>query len=231
MILAFARRIASAVRHRHAAVPMHAIDHLFVFCDREAPEQRALDACGLAIGGRREHPGQGTANVCYGFADGCLELLWVNDDAGARDPMVKPLGLAERAHWRKTGASPFGICVRPLAAGTPPPFVSWDYRPAWLPKESSIAMGCNSGVIFEPLLFAVDRPFTPLDVPHRLSASSLVRAVVTVRDMAPMSLLREVVVPGLEIRSGDEPLLELSFAPSRGEVVDLRPTLPLVLRC
>lgn len=209
---------------------MHALDHLYVFCERQAPERRGLDAHGLTIGVRREHRGQGTANVCYGFRNAYLELLWLDDDTAARDPHVKPLGLHERSRWRETAASPFGICLRPLAPNTPPPFVPWDYRPAYLPPDTTIAMACNSGVIGEPMLFAVDRPFVPFGVPHRLAARELVQATVTVRDLAPMSLLRDLVVPGLVIREGDEPLLELVFDRPRGEVLDLRPALPVVLR-
>ena len=46
-----------------------------------------------------------------------------------------------------------------------------------------------------------------------------------------MSILREVQVPGLEFRDGDAPLLELTFAPTRGKTIDLRPQLPLLLHC
>ncbi len=209
---------------------MHVLDHLFVFCDRDAPEQKALAAHGMAVGVRRQHRGQGTANACIGFANAYLELLWLDDEAGSRDPHVKPLGLQERSRWRETGASPFGVCVRPTTAGAEPPFVAWDYRPAWLPPGMSLPMACNSGVLGEPLLFAVDRPFVPFGVPHRFAARTLERAVVTVHDMAPMSLLREVRVAGLEIRDGREPAMELWFDGGRGETVDLRPALPLVLR-
>ena len=210
---------------------MHALDHLFVFCDQGAPEQELLAEIGLRVGVRREHVGQGTANACFGFANAYLELLWLQDEAAARDPMVKPLGLQERARWRHTNASPFGICVRPEPPGQEPPFVSWDYQPAYLPKDLPIRMACNSGVIGEPLVFAVDRPFQPLPVAHALASARLVRAVVTVVDLAPMSLLRDVVVPGLSIRSGDAPLMELTFEPARGHRLDLRPRLPLVLHC
>lgn len=209
---------------------MHAIDHVFVFCDRQAPEQSLFTAKGLQIGVRREHPGQGTANVCFGFANAYLELLWLHDEAGARHPMVKPLGLQERARWRETNASPFGICVRPETTGEAPPFVSWDYRPAYLPPDLAIHMACNSGVVGEPLLFAIDRPFQPFGVTHPFAAARLVQATVTVKDLAPMSLLREIAVPGLTIEAGSEPLMELVFEPRRGEVLDLRPQLPLVLR-
>ncbi|MBL9076902.1 MAG: VOC family protein [Planctomycetes bacterium] len=209
---------------------MHAVDHVFVFCRTDAPEQRRLVDLGLCIGVRREHRGQGTANVCFGFADAYLELLWLADDAAARDRHVKPLGLHERARWRETAASPFGVCVRPTPAGAPPPFAAWPYAPAWLPPDLRIDMACNSGVLGEPLLFAIDRPFVPFGVPHRAADRRLREVVLTVPDLAPMSSLREVAVPGLRFVDGPAHALELVFDGARGDRLDLGPDLPVVLR-
>lgn len=207
------------------------VDHVFVWCAAASPELLHLERQGLAAGVRREHRGQGTANACVGFADSYLELLWLADEAAARDPHVRPLGLSERARWRETGASPFGIALRPRGAvGESLPFVAWDYRPAYLPPELVIHMACNSGVLGEPLLFAIDRPFAPFGVPHRLANARLQKTIVTVVDQAPMSLLRDLAVPGLELRDGPEPLLEMEFAGAGALTLDLRPQLPVALR-
>lgn len=208
---------------------MHAVDHVFVFCGRQAPEQQRLVAAGLRPGLRREHGGQGTANVCFGFRDAYLELLWLDDEQAARDPLVKPLGLHERARWRETGASPFGVCLRPTAPGGRPPFPSWPYTPRYLPPGLTIDMACNSGVIGEPMLFAVDRPFVPFAVPHALAGRHLAEVVLTVPDLAPVSSLRELAVPGLRIVDGPAHGCELVFDGARGDRLDLRPDLPLVL--
>jgi hypothetical protein len=207
----------------------HVLDHLFVFCSPGAPELAPLLARGLDIDLRREHPGQGTANVCIGFADGYLELLWLRSEPEARDPHVKPLGLHERARWRETRSSPFGVCVRPDAPGLTPPFASWDYRPKFLPAGMTIDMACNSGVLGEPMLFRLDRPFVPLGGRHALATRKLVRATLTVPNLAPMSMWREVRLPKLVIQDGDEHRLDLEFTDARGEL-DLRPALPLRLR-
>ncbi|MEO6594298.1 MAG: VOC family protein [Planctomycetota bacterium] len=209
---------------------MHVIDHVFVFCSTGAPEQQLLAAKGLRVGVQRQHTGQGTANACFGFGNAYLELLWLASEAESRHAMVKPLGLQERARWQQTNASPFGICVRPVTPGAAPPFVRWDYRPAYLPADLPIQMACNSGVIGEPMLFAIDRPFAPFGVEHSMAKAQLVQTTITVTDLAPMSLLREVEVPGLTIQSGQQPLMELAFENPRGSVLDLRPQLPLVLR-
>lgn len=212
---------------------MPVLDHVFVFCRPDAPEQARLAANGLAVGMRREHPGQGTRNVCFGFADAYLELLWLADEEAARDPIVKPLGLHERSRWREWSASPFGICVRSDAPGEAPPLPTWDYRPPYLPDDVAIRMGCNSGVIGEPLVFQIERPFAPFAVAHALSRARLTAVRVTVPDLAPMSLLRDVRVPGLTIAEGAAPLLELELAgpgATGGRRLDLAPELPLVLR-
>jgi hypothetical protein len=206
----------------------HALDHLFVFCRDGAPELSALQAHGLAADLRRDHQGQGTQNACLGFRNGYLELLWLHDEQAARDPHVKPLGLHERARWRDTAASPFGICVRPDTNGLPPPFPTWDYRPRYLPAGMTIDMACNSGVLGEPLLFRIDRPFVAFGS-HRLASRTLRQATLATPDLAPMSLLRDVAMPGLRLIDGDAHLLELEFDDAR-EQIDLRPALPLRLR-
>ncbi len=207
----------------------HALDHLFVFCRDGAPELAALAAHGLTVDLRRDHPGQGTQNACIGFANGYLELLWLHDEQAARDPHVKPLGLQERARWRETAASPFGICVHPLASGQQPPFPTWDYHPRWLPQGVTLDMACNSGVLGEPLLFRINRPLTAIGGSHRLAKRVLRQATFSIPLLAPMSLLRDVRIDRLQLVDGAQPRLDLEFE-GAAEEIDLQPTLPLRLR-
>lgn len=210
---------------------MHDLDHLFVFCQRGAPERRALLDAGLVVGRERRHAGQGTANACFGFADGYLELLWLEDDVEARDPLVKPLGLHERARWRDSAASPFGVAVRPRSRGGLPPLATWDYRPKFLPEGMTLAMGCNSGVLGEPILFQLDRPFEPLPGSHALSSRRIAAVTVTTPQLAPMSLLRDVRIERLVFADGPEHLMEITLDGEVTRTIDLRPALPLLLRC
>ena len=213
---------------------MASIDHFLVFTRIQAPEQQRLIERGLRVGLRRDHPGQGTSNVCFSFADSYLELLWLGDDKAAHNAMAKPLGLYERMRWTSHRASPFGICVRPDAVGEEPPFASWDYRPEYLPNDIHIAMGCNSGVIGEPILFQIDRAFEPFGEPHALSAFAIDKLIVTTPNLAPMSLLHEVAIDRLEFRAGNEHLMEVTLRQGDcaigGSELDLRPDLPLILR-
>ncbi len=124
--------------------------HVFVFVEPEAPEAKLLDDLGLRESCRRDHPGQGTTNVCYCFDNAYLELLWVTDQAAVTSPLIARTGLAERADWRNTCANPFGIALR---GGSPAPFPMWNYTPPYLPDGISIPVALSSADPAQPLLF------------------------------------------------------------------------------
>ncbi|HEB52808.1 MAG TPA: hypothetical protein ENI87_06100 [bacterium] len=207
---------------------MPSIDHFFVFAQSGAPEREALSAAGLRGGAEREHTGQGTRSVGFELADCFLELIWLADAEAARTPMVKPLGLYERMAWRDHRASPFGVCLRPDDAGDAPPFLSWDYRPDYLPPEVDLQMACNSGVVGEPLLFQLDRSLAPPATAPGRGERRLRRVTITTPALAPMSPLREVDVDRLALRDGEEHLMEVELM-GAGHALDLRPALPLIL--
>jgi hypothetical protein len=131
------------------------LDHLFVFVEPEdaAPGGRVfetLKALGLEPSFRRRHVGQGTANLCYAFDNAYLELLHVLD---VEELNASPLGraaLADRAAWRKTGASPFGIASR----GGALPGESWSYRSPDFPPGVSIAVSAESDDAGVPFVFS-----------------------------------------------------------------------------
>ncbi|TQV80668.1 VOC family protein [Denitrobaculum tricleocarpae] len=124
--------------------------HVFMFVEPGAPEAEALERLGLRESYRRDHPGQGTTNVCYCFDNAFLELLWVTDRAAIVSPVVARTGLSERADWRENGANPFGIALRGAPAA---PFPTWDYKPPYLPAGMSIPVACSSDDSAQPLLF------------------------------------------------------------------------------
>lgn len=130
-----------------------ALDHLFVFVEPGAPERAALERAGLRESFRRRHPGQGTANVCFCLDNAYLELLWEEDPQEIASPVVARTRLAERAAWRRTGASPFGVAVRSDPPGAPLPFATWEYRPPYLPGGVVIDVALASDDPRQPLLF------------------------------------------------------------------------------
>lgn len=127
--------------------------HVFMFVAPGAPEAERLAAVGLHESFRREHPGQGTANLCYCFDNAYLELLWVADASALAAPAVARTGLAERAAWRLGDASPFGIAVRTEGPDEPLPFDTWHYRPPYLPAGVSVSVAVDSADPLQPMVF------------------------------------------------------------------------------
>jgi hypothetical protein len=84
-------------------------------CAAGAPEAARLLALGLAEGEPSMHPGQGTACRRFFFANAYLELLFVTDEAEARSDPARSTRLYERWSRRGSGASPFGVVLRPGA--------------------------------------------------------------------------------------------------------------------
>jgi hypothetical protein len=133
---------------------MFEIDHVFVCTSTLAPEANHVIDIGLNEGSSNRHPGQGTANRRIFFQTMMLEFLWVEDHAAPRSAEVRRLGLLERWHGRKSGACPFGLCLRPSEdSRQKAPFRTWKYQPAYSPV--AIHVGVNSEAIDEPFLFYI----------------------------------------------------------------------------
>jgi hypothetical protein len=83
-----------------------------------------------------------------------LELIFMRDEAEAQN---SPLVLLNRAHWRETGACPFGIALR----GSIPDYdlgQFWEYKPAMLPGLILYIHRANEEKPQLPLLFVVKPP-------------------------------------------------------------------------
>ena len=219
------------------------LDHLFVATAVGAPEAARLIEFGLVEGAPNTHPGQGTANRRFFFADAFLELVWVADPAEAQSDLVRRTGLWERLSGRVEGASPFGVGLRPAGAqGGLIPIPTWEYRPPYLPDPLVIHIGENSDVAAEPLVFYIafgrradsdhSERRQPLEHPAGLRAITRVR-ISGPRNGAPSATLRaaEAACAALSFAVADEPLLEIGFdGETRSEMADFRADLPLVLR-
>jgi hypothetical protein len=118
------------------------LDHLFVCTAPGAPEAERLVQFGLQEGPPNQHPGQGTACRRFVFANAMIELLWVSDAAEAQSDGARPALLWKRWSGRESGASPFGICLRPAdSSTTDSPFPAWEYRPPYLPEPLCLQIG------------------------------------------------------------------------------------------
>ena len=137
---------------------MTQIDHVFVFPRDPAALQRRLDMEGLVPSFRRDHPGQGTANVCYCFENTYLELLRVEDATAEQHPHVARTALIRRGSG-DASVCPIGIAWRNEADGTMD-VDTWHYEPPFLPAGASIAVATESDDPTAPFVFRSpgDRP-------------------------------------------------------------------------
>lgn len=224
-------------------------DHLFIFTEINAESAEQLISLGFVEGSSNTHPGQGTANRRFFFKNAMLELLWVHNKSEVTSEPIARTHLWERWAKRGAGACPVGICLR-STPGTKPSagevakgtvaFPYWDYKPPYLPETMSIAVGSNSAVISEPMLFQTPfgkRPdqFTaaklqPLE--HAIGVQEITRVTLAGPIDAPLSsALQAVVDTGqLQLRPGPTYCVDIGFdGETQGQQTDLRPGLPLVV--
>lgn len=210
------------------------LDHLFIGCTTGAPEAQALLDAGFREGSPNTHPGQGTANRRFFFAEFYLELIWIADPAAVRSDAARPTRLGERLSGAQ--ACPFGLLYRRGNAQASPPFATWPYRPSYLPAGASIEFAIGTPLTEPELLFLpfVRRTRTPESEPttHALPLQAFRGVTVglpSVQSLSPAALgaqqaglLRYRGVPAYAI--------ELEFASPRDLLLDLRPRLPLLIR-
>jgi Glyoxalase-like domain len=140
------------------------LDHIFVFTQAEAPEAIHITNLGINQGTNNIHPGQGTACKRFFFNNAYLELLWVYD---ARDVQSDPIAsslLWQRANYKTTGFSPFGICLRenPNMKENGLFFSeSFKFKPPYLPSGIHIDMFSSKEYPNEPILFKLPGSHMP----------------------------------------------------------------------
>lgn len=219
-------------------------DHLFICTAVNAPEADQLVTLGLTEGQPNRHPGQGTVNRRFFFHNAFLEFLWVDDEQEVHSAVVQPMGLWERWQYRHTGASPFGIALRPaqpVAAPVTLPFDTWAYRPPYLPPTLQIDVARNSVHLDEPLLFYIPfggRPDTfPVERQQPLAHPAGMKAITSVRLSLPQNrsispALAAMAQIGLvQFNPASTHLAEVTFDEGRyGQMADFRPALPLLFR-
>ena len=215
------------------------LDHVVVLTAVNAPEAETLEAIGLqGYGGVTQHGGLGTASTSFFFSNLVyLELLWLHDEEAARrnfEPLT--MNAIPRMHWRESGASPINLMLRRRQPGAtdPPPFPCQQLQ---LPNGAFVAF--NGEVLAEPCYGLVPEEMSfrgfranIQDLPHPLGVKNLTGVAVTVSgsELSPIArLLSQNSIAAFEF--GAEPLATLTFDNgAQGKSVDVRPTLPLVLR-
>jgi len=217
------------------------LDHLLVWVDVGGPEAERLAAFGLTEGAPNTHPGQGTACRRFFFGNAYLELVWVHDPAEARGEPSDLTQIWPRWTGRRTGASPFGLGLRPSQPGAGEvPFPAREYRPAYLPAHLAIHVG-RDVPLSEPFWFHLEfgrRPDDrgwptrqPLEHAAGFREMSGVRLAGPGLD-SPSQVGRAVVGLGaVALADAPEHLAEVTFdGGGRRRVEDFRPVLPLLFR-
>lgn len=215
-------------------------DHLFICTGIGAHEADRLVSFGLVEGTSNTHPGQGTSNRRFFFHNAMLELLWVHDSEEAKSEAIRPTRLWKRWTNRKVGACPFGVCLRSTSGGDAVAFSSWAYRPPYLPETLSIAVGTNSDVLTEPMLFQIPFGKRPDQYPpektqpleHHVDLREITRIdlISPTADHPSPEFQAVIDTNQVKVRVGTEYCVELGFdGEVQGHQVDFRPELPLIL--
>lgn len=215
-------------------------DHLFICTEVGAVQASRLASFGLIEGSSNTHPGQGTANRRFFFHNAMLELLWIDHPEAAKSEPIHLTRLWERWRDRNTGACPFGLCLRSTDAAGTVAFSSWDYRPPYLPTTMSIAVGTNSDVLIEPMLFQTpfgQRPDSyPAEKSQPLEHAVGLREITRVELVSPaannLSPEFQAVIntKQVKVRLGTAYCVELGFdQEQQGQQADFRPELPLIM--
>lgn len=139
------------------------LDHLFCFCDPHlSSEIENATKAGLTIHPGNRHPGQGTANRAILFKENYLEFIFMDS---SDDAQKNPLRLDKRANWSKTGASPFGICLRgEISQKESNEF--WAYHPSYWPDGVIYIHKSNEDTPEQPMIFVIPSSTRPIDKPN-----------------------------------------------------------------
>jgi len=187
---------------------------------------------GFREGPSNTHPGQGTANRRFYFANGMLEFLWVRDANEANTGPGRDLRFLERA--TDPTASPFGIIFIPATdqASLTMPFPGWHYQPDYFPPPKGFHVGANSKNLMEPLCFYFPFPDSevPNPQPHRnpQKMNEIVISTPSTDTEGVLALASQA--DHLSMRLGQEHLMEIMLNHhDAGRTEDYRPALPLIL--
>jgi hypothetical protein len=208
------------------------LDHIFILVAPGGQVADRLLESGFQEGPSNTHPGQGTANRRFYFANSMLEFIWVRDAHEANTGPGRELRFPERSE--DPAASPFGIIFVPRqdAASADMPFPGWHYQPAYFPPPRGFHVGANSHNLAEPLCFyfPFHAPGVPRPQPHRNSQtiSDIVISTPATDTTGVLALASQADL--LSICSGPAHLMEITLDHhNAGRTEDYRPALPLIL--
>src|ERR1700730_7253609 len=143
--------------------PKVMLDHVWMMSESvgASAEIAALKRAGLVESCRRSHLGMGVANVFFCFDNAFLELIWiVNAEEASASPLTRTQ-LLERSHWRRNGATPFGIGLRTDPPDSLLPFETRDFGQASRALTKPVLVAKSSDDLRQPLLFRAQQTSRP----------------------------------------------------------------------
>jgi hypothetical protein len=204
-------------------------DHVFAFIDPKGPALDTALATGLTVSYRREHHGQGTANACFVFDNGFVELLWLTSETEVRSPPIARTKLWERSQWAAQDTCPYGLAW----LGDCAEIKTWPFEPPYLPKGIAIPVACDSDHPFLPMMFtfpiakvsSAQSATTPVYPAHPGGWSRIVGLDMTLAEWAPFSaalqMLADRLSPPLNIQKGNKFSLEVTLGRDDGNETTL----------
>ena len=238
---------AAASGATFAQTPRVELDHVFiVVTPGAAAEIAALRAAGITVPSEppREHGGQGTASIAAYFENAYLELIWVDSTVAVAPEHARTAQwFRDAGSWRTNRHSPFGLGLRRLPGDTAAlPVPVEREAAAWLqpgaayellhqPSDSLAAdffvVPASSAV---PSWIARARQREPRLWQHPGGGREITLLRIHGLPQQHPSALRVLRPLRIETKEASTPFLELHIDEGvRGERVDLRPTLPLVI--
>ncbi len=211
------------------------LDHVFIIVEPEATVADLLIKKGFREGTRNKHPGQGSSNRRFYFANGMLEFLWIHDAEEAVNGLGRGLRLYDRA--TATNASPFGLILRSKNSSRSEhlemPFNGWTYQPIYFDPPYAFHVGANSQNISEPLCI-----YFPFFMPQSSKSESEKNSSFSISNVfihTPSEDTKEILnvvdrAERLAIKTGKEHLMEIVFNNHEtGCIEDFRPEIPLIV--
>jgi hypothetical protein len=228
-------------------------DHIFIWVSPGAPEAATLQKMGLHTDGTvHKHVGQGTSSKVFIFENAYLELIWVDEsEVARRKSQDMGTDLLARVAWRQTGASPFGIGLHNRAAGgSDLPFPTKKYWAEWMKPDTFILIAESSVDLKEPFYFVVpdylavpsaeqlkqlldSQPEYRRNFTHALGVRRLTGIQIMSNQAGKFSNTASMLSKNgvVVIKRGKSTHAELTFdGGSQRKAVDVRPTLPLILK-
>jgi len=210
------------------------LDHVFILVEPHAKVADLLLEFGLEEGFSRDHPGQGTSNRRFTFANGLLEFLWLRDSLEAEQGPGSALFFKERFEsqcFESQEASPFGLVLNRTQVLTGMPFDGWSYQPDYFKTPMAFHVGANSSELSEPLCIYV--PFmTP---PERPVDDAPFRTITQVTIHTPNAKSSQVLKSAnkadrLCFVACEQHLMELTLDEHQlNKSKDFRPNIPLII--